>query len=475
MSGKNIYRYLNRRTATAGLIVVIIIVLFSFAFGKEKVHLYKSVVTSQGDCVTPGLRTFVCIRCSYKRTEPVVGGHKYSDTLVVNLPEGKKHISRRCSVCGGEASEDVDDYKVDNPYSLVFAEVTGIEKIYNCTGQAIVPEPVVKDRSGEILTENEDYTVIYQDNTDSGIALVRITGAGRYSGACDVHFKIADVYWDETDGLKYYYENGKPVTGRKVIDGSEYFFSEDGVMQTGWQLIDEKYYCYDRITGELAVNTQVDGIDVDKTGAAEETDYNIYKIETMMKAHRIVLEQTAPAETMEEKRIKLFNWEMKEHGYHRWRILTNVWETSPDWEITFANDIFDNGTGCCVSDACATAFLFREIGYSDIYICHDTSHCWFTVEGKLFDPLFAETKSFENNFDAKFTDYRARPVGRRRVDGVSTETETDDEPYVTVVTEAQEAAPAVSETTAAQEVPAVTAAAEAPEVTDMPLTTGMEG
>ena len=199
-------------------------------------------------------------------------------------------------------------------------------------------------------------------------------------------------------------------------------------MQTGWQkLEDGGYYCFDRLTGVLAKSTMVDGINVDAKGKAEESDYNIYKIETMMKAHKIVLEQTSPKDSMEDKRLKLFNWEMKEHGYHRWRILKNIYQTSPDWEITFANDIFDKGSGCCVSDSCATAFLFREIGYTEIYVCHDTSHCWFTVEGKLFDPLFAEGKSFYENYNANFTDYREHPVGRRRIDGVSTEDEDQEE------------------------------------------------
>ena len=46
---------------------------------------------------------------------------------------------------------------------------------------------------------------------------------------------------------------------------------------------------------------------------------------------------------MEDKRLKLFNWEMKEHGYHRWRILKNIYQTSPDWEITFANEYHAEG------------------------------------------------------------------------------------------------------------------------------------
>ena len=80
-----------------------------------------------------------------------------------------------------------------------------------------------------------------------------------------------------------------------------------------------------------------------------------------------------------------------------------------------------------MADSAAAAFLIREIGYTDIYICHDTSHCWFTVGGKLFDPLFAEAKDFDLNYNADYTDYRQWPVGRRRVDGVGREDELNAE------------------------------------------------
>ncbi len=407
---------------------VAIVLLFVFAFNKEKVHTYKAVVTKQGDCSNPGLRTYTCVRCGYTCTEPIVKNHDYDETLVIPA-DAKKYISCRCRVCGSEKTlKNIDESEaMNNPYSIISAEITGVDKAYQFTGGGITPIPVITDQNKNRLTENTDYTVSYEHNTEVGIGTVKITGTGIYRDACEVHFTISAAHWDEEDGQKYYYEDGK-VTGLKEIDGEEYFFDEEGIMQTGWQkLEDGGYYCFDRLTGVLAKSTMVDGINVDAKGRAEESDYNIYKIETMMKAHKIVLEQTSPKDSMEDKRLKLFNWEMKEHGYHRWRILKNIYQTSPDWEITFANDIFDKGSGCCVSDSCATAFLFREIGYTEIYVCHDTSHCWFTVEGKLFDPLFAEGKSFYENYNANFTDYREHPVGRRRIDGVSTEDEDQEE------------------------------------------------
>lgn len=417
--------FINRRSLAFVLFFIFIVILLVCAFSKEKVHTYRSVVTRHGDCVTPGLRTYKCVRCSYKRTEPIVGGHTYADTLVIPV-SGKNYIARRCTVCGNEIVDDDRDISEENQYSLVSAGVSGVEKVYKHTGEAIFPVPVVEDRNNNPLTENVDYTVKVAHNVEVGTASVIIQGTGSYYNSCEVQFDIADMYWEEKDGSRYYYENGQLAGGLKDIDGEGYFFNEEGIMQTGWQEIDGRFYCFDRLTGVLAKNTQVDGINVDESGRAEESDYNQYKIETMMKAHQIMLEQTAPTDSMEDKRLKLFNWEMYEHEYHRWRLLSDIYDSSPDWEITFANDIFDNGSGCCVADACAAAFLFREIGYTDIYVCHDTSHCWFTVGGKLYDPLFAESKSFEDNYNAEFTDYRSNPAGRRRIDGPGITEDSDE-------------------------------------------------
>lgn len=40
--------------------------------------------------------------------------------------------------------------------------------------------------------------------------------------------------WVTENGSKYYYEDDKCVTGKQSIEGKNYFFSETGVLQTGW-------------------------------------------------------------------------------------------------------------------------------------------------------------------------------------------------------------------------------------------------
>ncbi|NGT68233.1 SH3 domain-containing protein [Clostridium perfringens] len=52
--------------------------------------------------------------------------------------------------------------------------------------------------------------------------------------------------WVNKDGKWYYYENGKMVTGWKLVDGEWYYLGSDGVMVTGWiELGDIWYYLSD--------------------------------------------------------------------------------------------------------------------------------------------------------------------------------------------------------------------------------------
>lgn len=193
--------------------------------------------------------------------------------------------------------------------------------------------------------------------------------------------------------------------GVEYSSGNTYLYDETHLMQTGWQIIDGDYYFFDRSTGERIVGQTIDGISIGIDGEVSLSEYEKNKIETMMKAHRIAQEITLPSDTIEEKRRKVFDWIMS-FPYHRYRSIKDVYQEE-GIEIIEANDIFEEGAGDCVSESAALAFLFHEIGYNDVYWVHDTGHSWVRCGDRLFDPLFAESRNFEANYDAPFTDYRA--------------------------------------------------------------------
>ena len=239
-------------------------------------------------------------------------------------------------------------------------------------------------------------------------------GTPYYGGITSAKCTVLYKGWQTINGNKYYYNvNYKKVTGYQKLGSDYYYFSSNGVMQTGWQNLDGSYCFFNRANGKQIKNSTVDGIKIDANGKATISTYNTNKIETMMRAHNILLSITKPTDTMAQKRLKCFNWVM-DMPYHRFRLLEPIYKNS-NWEITFANDIFLYRCGDCVSESAAIAFLFKEIGYEEVYVCHDTSHAWVMVGDRLFDSVFAAAKGFDKNYNVIPYDYRKYPVQKVKI------------------------------------------------------------
>ena len=76
-------------------------------------------------------------------------------------------------------------------------EIEGTEFLY--TGEAIEPEVTVTV-AGTVLTAGEDYTLVYENNIQPGIASVTVTGVADkgYTGAVTIHFTIQTPAQDDT-------------------------------------------------------------------------------------------------------------------------------------------------------------------------------------------------------------------------------------------------------------------------------------
>ena len=293
------------------------------------------------------------------------------------------------------------------------------------------------DENGTVLTGIQTvYGRKYYFGKDGSMqtGLIEIDGKKYYfdpSGVMQTGFRIVggekryfledgsmeEGVWADIDGKTCYYDSDGNMRKDGIFDimGGKYLFDESGALQTGWQEIDGGYYLFDRQDGKMQCDCTADGVTLGEDGKAVLTEYTKSKIETMMNARSIMMEQTEPTDSMEEKRLKCFNWVLS-LPYHRFRLLSDCYEQE-GWEVTFANDIFVQQRGCCVSESAAVAFLFREIGYTDVAVCHDTSHAWVFIGDKLYDPVFAEGKSFEENYDVLPYDYRKDPVGMSYIDG----------------------------------------------------------
>ena len=138
-------------------------------------------------------------------------------------------------------------------------------------------------------------------------------------------------------------------------------------------------------------------------------------VETFQKAQAVVQAITAPTDSPADKLYKCYLW-IEKCPYVQYRTMAEGLNISPDdWDVIFANDIFDANSGCCVSLSCAFAYMAKACGFERVTICSDTKHAWVDIDGRLYDPLFAKDRDFSKNYNAAYTDYRVHAAITREL------------------------------------------------------------
>ncbi len=136
---------------------------------------------------------------------------------------------------------------------------------------------------------------------------------------------------------------------------------------------------------------------------------------TFQKAQAVVQTITAPTDSPADKLYKCYLW-MEKFPYMQYRTMAEGLNISPDdWDVIFADDIFDANAGCCVSLSCAFAYMAKACGFESVTICSDTKHAWVDIDGRLYDPLFAKDRNFSKNYNAAYTDYRVHAAITREL------------------------------------------------------------
>ena len=99
------------------------------------------------------------------------------------------------------------------------------------------------NKSGEKIMGIKDINyVMYHDTT--GVRTAAKAALGNKNSVLSNINKSERNGWVKTEIGWMYNENGKPVTGWKLIDGKWYYFESTGVMQTGWKQISGKWYYF---------------------------------------------------------------------------------------------------------------------------------------------------------------------------------------------------------------------------------------
>ena len=220
--------------------------------------------------------------------------------------------------------------------------------------------------------------------------------------------------WIKYNNKKYYFDsNGIRYSGVKKISGKYYYFSDKGVLRTKTVKVgNTTYYC----TEKGILEAWKKGKTIYYPNGKKMNSTKAYEYETLQRAKDVVSKITKPSMSKSEKFETCFRWVMYQHYYDTRRTFYN--QTA--WPALYANDylILSGKGGDCFSDACSFAYLAKALGYKNVYVCVDTTatdgsgHCWAEIGGRVYDPLFAEAKSYYGYFGVGYGSYGLYPERR---------------------------------------------------------------
>lgn len=228
-----------------------------------------------------------------------------------------------------------------------------------------------------------------------------VAGCLAASGVCTVVLQTPDTAqaatgahksgWSRHGKTVKYYKNGSAVTGLKKIGKHRYFFNKKGVMKRGTTNVGAATL-YLKQNGRLEAARVGKKYYYSNLKRMTSADANCYK--TYVRAQKILKKITKKSDSKATKRYKAFRWVMlKYYADHK-----PFDPAEKGWTARYANYHFDNRGGDCVADASAFAYLARAAGYK-AYVAvdepvkenaHNFIHSWCMIDGKAYDPLFAQ-------------------------------------------------------------------------------------
>ncbi|MBQ8305189.1 MAG: hypothetical protein IJX90_03120 [Blautia sp.] len=235
--------------------------------------------------------------------------------------------------------------------------------------------------------------------------LLLVAGAAVPAQAATTKAAASSGYsgWKTENGKKRFYVNGKYVKCKlRNVKGNLYYFNKNGYMLTGTHTMKGITY-YFQESGRLQAYKKGSTYYWPKGGKMSKTD--AYDFSTFLTARSIAAKITTKKMSKSQKLLKCFKWVMA-----KYYITKRPFTTAAGWMPLYANDHFQGKGGTCLSDATAFAYLAAAIGYTKIYACLDSrnagGHAWTEINGKVYDPLFAQAKSFSNNYGVRYGVYK---------------------------------------------------------------------
>lgn len=169
---------------------------------------------------------------SKAKLKAVCNEHKYDKGVVVNDSTLSKLGTTKytCTKCGDSYTKD------DIPKKIAVRTVTIPKDIYTYTGANIEPAITVTARINGVATPlnpKTDYTVVYKNSKNPGVATVIVTGKGKFTGTITTTFTIKPNWIKKVKQIvEHTYTKNLRITWDKIagINGYEVYMSdaEDG-------------------------------------------------------------------------------------------------------------------------------------------------------------------------------------------------------------------------------------------------------
>ena len=222
--------------------------------------------------------------------------------------------------------------------------------------------------------------------------------------------------WITWKGRRYHFgEDGAADTGFTAIGKYSYLFTGKGVMLKGEQNVGTTtYYLSDR--GRLTMRVEHGTSNVYYNASGKQiSNAATWDLEARFQARKVISQVTNSSMSKGEKLLACFRWVITK-PYVTLRNFSNF----DGWPALYANDHFLRGRGNCQADAAAFAYLARELGYKNVYVCADSSftdmsrnilaHSWTEINGLVYDPLFAEDRGFNKHYGGSYSSYGLYPI-----------------------------------------------------------------
>ena len=214
------------------------------------------------------------------------------------------------------------------------------------------------------------------------------------------------------NGKKRYYRKSKYIKGLKKLGSYRYFFSmKNGVMATKdttykktTYFIDEKGHVQGWKKGTRYYNADSRRMTYDQI-----QEFCAYR-----NAQKIVEQVTNEKMSKEQKLEACFRWTVN-HQVYTWRRFV---QGGNSWWASFANDIFERGSGNCTSFSGAFAYCAKVLGYTEVYICTsgprtvEASHAWVEINGLAYESYWARIRAFEKCYAVPYEEFKREPYMR---------------------------------------------------------------